>query len=711
MDRDRSSQRGGFETQPSPAERRYRLLFDLIEEGALVFDVDGEGRPGPISDANDAICRRLGFTRPDLVGRELSEVVAPDRWADTVSAIAKIAEAGGGAFDTTLTSSIGTSLAVTAHAESHDEGGGKLLALFHDAEPTSPSGSVDEPPSADDLALFSRTAALFVELQPDDDIFPYVAQGLLHLLGPSLILLSSFDESTKLFHVEQLVGVGRHWDRILNLFGFDPKTLTVPINEQERGMLTNQRLNALSGGLERVTFGLVSGSLSRGIEALLNLEQLYGMGFSRQDQVFGSLVFWPRRGGKLRNRPLVEAFVNLAAVALHRQRTSAELRRSREQLIQAQKMDAVGRLAGGLAHDFNNLLTVIMGSAELLLRSLSEDASAVSLLDPVLRASEDAAALTAQLLAFSRQEVSEPEVLKLDPQVARLEKLLRRLLPANVRLQVTVPEEDIFLYMDRVHLEMILLNLTVNARDAMPDGGTIDLRIEALAPEDGDSQVSAPTVRISVSDGGLGMSSKVRAKVFDPFFTTKERGRGTGLGLATVHGLVETYGGQIAVTSKVGEGTTFTVLLPGASSDAPPSEEAPAQSAAPSAPLGTETVLLIEDQQELRSFLASLLQQLGYSVLEAATGEDGVRLGEEHGAAIDVVVTDYMLPGIDGVEAVGVLRNARPGLPVVVMTGRIHEVPPGAEPAALPDRTLRKPFTPTALARAVRAALDQPASE
>jgi two-component system, cell cycle sensor histidine kinase and response regulator CckA len=334
---------------------------------------------------------------------------------------------------------------------------------------------------------------------------------------------------------------------------------------------------------------------------------------------------------------------------IERKSAEAALRRSEEQLRHAQKMEAVGRLAGGIAHDFNNVLTAIFGYADLMLEDLPAAGPARQDLEEIRKSAQRAAALTRQLLAFSRQQVLEPIVLSVNDLVLEIDKMVQRLAGEDVTLRLSLAPDVGNVRADPGQLEQVLMNLVVNARDAMPTGGT--LVIETTNAELGEpyAELHQPVVpgryvMLAVSDTGSGMDAETQAKIFEPFFTTKERGKGTGLGLSTVYGIVKQSGGYIWVYSELGHGTAFKVYLPRV--DAPTERVAAAREAATLA--GTETILLAEDDPTLRPLAKGLLEKLGYTVLAAANAEQGLALGRAHPSAIHLLITDVVMPGGSG---------------------------------------------------------------
>src|SRR2546421_3075940 len=377
------------------------------------------------------------------------------------------------------------------------------------------------------------------------------------------------------------------------------------------------------------------------------------------------------------------------------------------QFRQAQKMEAVGRLAGGIAHDFNNLLTAILGSADLLLDTLAPDAPEREDLEDIRKAAKRAADLTRQLLAFSRQQVLAPQVLDVNELVANMEKLLRRLIGEDVELRTALASGLGAVKADPGQLEQVIVNLAVNARDAMPQGGRLTIETgnveldQAYAEQHFPAQ-PGPYVLLAVSDTGTGMDAATLSRIFEPFFTTKEKGKGTGLGLATVYGVVKQSGGYIWVYSEPGQGTSFKVYLPRVAEAPEPARP----DVAAAAPLrGSETVLLVEDDEMVRNLTRRMLAGRGYTVLTASRGEDAMGVVERHAGSIDLLVTDVVMPGMSGRALAQRLLAMRPGLKVLYLSGYTDDaiVHHGMlEPGVA---FLQKPFSADVLARKVREVL------
>jgi two-component system, cell cycle sensor histidine kinase and response regulator CckA len=385
-----------------------------------------------------------------------------------------------------------------------------------------------------------------------------------------------------------------------------------------------------------------------------------------------------------------------------------ERKQLEEQLRQSQKMEAVGRLAGGVAHDFNNLLTIISGYSDLLLDTLPEQDRARAHVEEIKKAGNRAATLTRQLLAFSRSQVLAPQVLDLNAVVANVDKMLRRLIGEDIDLVTILGEKLGSVRADPGQLEQVIMNLAVNARDAMPQGGKLTVETRNVTLDSAYARthvtvVPGEFVMLAVSDTGIGMNATTQAHIFEPFFTTKEKGRGTGLGLATVYGIIKQSGGYIWVYSEPGLGATFKIYLPRVE---PPSRQAGLGKEAESPAKGHETILLVEDEPALRAMVRSVLESKGYKVLEARHGEDALMVSELHQGPVDLLLTDVVMPGMSGRELAEHLVKVHRETKVLYMSGYtddaiVHHGVLGSDMAFL-----QKPFNPDGVVRKVREVLD-----
>jgi signal transduction histidine kinase len=391
-------------------------------------------------------------------------------------------------------------------------------------------------------------------------------------------------------------------------------------------------------------------------------------------------------------------------------RDMTEHKKLEEQLIQAQKMEAIGTLAGGVAHDFNNILTSIIGYGELLSMDLPREGSMRASMEEINKAAKRAAALTRQLLVFSRRQVIQPDVLDLNEILTGTEHMLGRLIGEDIEL-VTIPGPALWsVEVDPGQIEQVIMNLAVNARDAMPQGGkltieslNVDLDAEFFRAHAVEAR-PGPYVMLAVSDTGKGMDRETLSHIFEPFFTTKERGRGTGLGLSTVYGIIKQSGGFIWAYSEPGEGTTFKIYLPTVSGHAGSGQQEPA----PADKLkGSETLLIVEDDDTLRNLACKVLERRGYKVLLASRGEEALTVSEQYDGAIHLIVTDVVMPGMNGRELAENLQSLRPDMRVLYMSGYTDDaivrhgvLRPGVN-------FIEKPCTPENLAQKVRKVLDK----
>jgi two-component system cell cycle sensor histidine kinase/response regulator CckA len=391
---------------------------------------------------------------------------------------------------------------------------------------------------------------------------------------------------------------------------------------------------------------------------------------------------------------------------------TTERMRLEEQLLQAQKMEAIGRLAGGIAHDFNNMLTAMKSYCELLLADMDETDPRRSDVSEIGRAADRATALTRQLLAFSRQQVLHPQPLDMNQMVSEVEGMLRRLIGADTELTTRLSRDLGMVTADSGEIQRVIVNLVVNASDAMPEGGklTIETSNVELDEEYAMAHADAPSgsyVMLAVSDTGHGMNRETKARLFEPFFTTKDTGKGTGLGLSSVYGIVKQSGGNIWVYSEPDKGTTFKVYLPRiADVSVTPVVKAPATRNG-----GTETILLVEDEDSVRAVASRILRREGYTVREAANGADALKICEVDGEEVDLIVTDLVMPEIGGAELALRVRRTRPHARILFTSGYTQDAVVRQSFLEQGAAFIEKPFTPDGLARKAREVLDAPIVE
>jgi two-component system, cell cycle sensor histidine kinase and response regulator CckA len=413
---------------------------------------------------------------------------------------------------------------------------------------------------------------------------------------------------------------------------------------------------------------------------------------------------------ELRFVPVPEGICVLSLDVTEARRTTAALARSEEQFRQAQKMDALGRLASGVAHDFNNLLSVILSYTSLILSDLQPGDPIAGDLQEIKTAGERASDLTRRLLAFSRRQILEPRILDLNEVIANMEKMIRRLIGEDIELKFVADAGLGKAKADPGYLDQVIMNLVVNARDAMPEGGkltieTQNVELDALYAAAHLGVTPGAHVMLAVSDTGIGMDKATQQRIFEPFFTTKEKGKGTGLGLSTVFGIVRQSGGSIWVYSEPGHGTTFKVFLPRSEEQA----RAPVERVRGDGKVtGSETVLLVEDDDQLRCVAHGILERAGYRVLQAGNGPEALLACQKHGGPIQLLLTDVVMPQMSGRELAERVLFARPGIRVLYMSGYTDDAIIHHRVLAPGVALLQKPITPDALLRRLREVLDAP---
>ena len=381
-----------------------------------------------------------------------------------------------------------------------------------------------------------------------------------------------------------------------------------------------------------------------------------------------------------------------------------------EQLIQSQKMEAVGKLAGGIAHDFNNLLTAVSGYAELAMMQTPVSDRTTQYLQEIHKSAARASDLTRQLLAFSRQQVFEPKVLDLNQLVIDLDRMLRRLIGEDIELVILTTQEKSAVHVDPGQMEQVIVNLAVNSRDSMPEGGKITIETSIVGYHDASSRPyrEVPTgdyVLLTVTDTGTGITDEVKEHIFEPFFTTKDVGKGTGLGLSTCYGIVKQSGGYITVESEYGHGTTFRIHVPHVNEEVHYIQQ---QDELLYMPSGDETVLVVEDEPTVRALTSNILNQQGYTVLEASNGVEALRIAQEHlGTEIDILVTDVVMPLMSGLELADRFMSLHPDSTVLFMSGYTDHTVINNSELETDGNFMAKPFSPSTLAHKVREVIEK----
>jgi signal transduction histidine kinase/CheY-like chemotaxis protein len=480
------------------------------------------------------------------------------------------------------------------------------------------------------------------------------------------------------------------------------KRAGLPLQEIKRAMGVSVRRTALLARLNLAIEELVQSA---------EYHEIYAKWYGTAPSIWSDETVWWAIGGAFGGVVLLMAGWRYQGVLRLNRQLRAESReraRAEEQLRQAQKMEAVGRLAGGVAHDFNNMLQIIQGYVELAMARIGAEHPAHPDLEKVLRASGQATALTRQLLAFSRREALVLRAVDVNDLIDEQSAMLRRLIGEDIELLTVPGAGPLQVRADAGMLGQVLMNLAINARDAMPGGGRIVIETQPFAADADFCRTHTwarrgSYVRLSVADTGVGMSPEVQRRIFDPFFTSKEAGRGTGLGLSMVYGIVQQHEGMISVYSEEGVGTTFHIYLPRSDSEAPPGEAAEHGPA----PGGTETILVAEDEPDVLGLLVGLLQGAGYTVLTALDGAEAIERFRDGRERIELVVLDVVMPKLGGRAAYEQIRRMGGAVPILFSSGHTANVIDAEFIAEHSARLIRKPYSPDALLRLVRETLDE----
>jgi PAS domain S-box-containing protein len=655
------------------AERDLEALFETMVDGIALHQVVVDRAARPVDfrylRVNPAFERIMGLTVASLVGRTTSEVLADARWNE---ALGQAALRGQPAHFEVEQTRAHRRLEVTAYGS----GPGHVAAIVVDVSTRRRAEEALR-------AIVAGTAGV-----TGADFFAHLAEHLARALGVRTALVAEIEGG-----VASRARTLAVWDR-----GAPRPAFAYELAGTPGEVAASQGTCFVPDGVQSRFPG------DRRLQDLDAVSYMASLLRDPQGKVVGLMAIAddkPMQDAEPA-QSLLSIFSARAAAELSRLQAEAAKDRVEAQLRQAQRMEAVGQLAGGVAHDFNNMLQAIVGHTDIALDRVGEQHPAAADLLDARRAVERATTLTRQLLTFSRREALRPEVLSLNDLVEDMTKMLRRVLGEAVELDVRAEPMLQPVLGDRGQLEQVLLNLCINARDAMPDGGTLTIVTSSAGPRDDDGDTAA-RVCLSVSDTGTGIPVEIRERIFEPFFTTKETGKGTGLGLATVYAIVERHGGSVELSSEVGRGTTFRVLIPATLGTRPPRATARAEGTAPG---GTETIFVAEDNDMVRSLAAALLRGSGYRVLLARDGEEAERVFREHADEIDLALVDVVMPKRSGWALRSQIRSEKPGIPVLFVSGYAEGLPDLDEVRGDGCDLLLKPFHPAELLRLVRRLLD-----
>ncbi len=636
------TQRKLVERAPGNSDERYLALFEYAPDGILIAD-----RESRYIDANPAMCRMLRYSRQELIGLHAMDIVDPSEMAHIAPALARIIETEEYHREWRFRRKDGSIFAAEVIATAIPNG--NLVAMVRDVTDRHDA----------DLVLRRTEGRMRFALQ---------------------------NANIGIWDMDYVTGVLQWSDVLEQQYGLQPGTFGGTFDAFVQCLHPDDRVSVV----ETVQAATATGSdftvLHRGLRPDGTVRWLSGAG----------RTFLDEHGQPLR------------AVGISQDVTERHVLEA--QFQQAQKMEAVGRLAGGIAHDFNNLLTVILGFCELLLGGGEDDEARTLDVTEIQKAATRAAGLTSQLLAFSRKQIIEPRVLDLNVILDDMRPMLARLIRENVKIVLGLPPRLGCVKADRGQVEQVVLNLVLNAQDAMPHGGTLTIDTANIDLDEPYAAAHAdlnagPYVLLTVTDTGIGMAPDVMQHLYEPFFTTKEPGKGTGLGLATVHGIVARHEGAVTVYSEVGWGTSFSVYFPRVGELTAPREAPAQQPLSTGAHAGGETVLVVEDADSLRELTKRILTAQGYTVVTAANAGEAMRVFDEN-PSIAVLLTDVVMPGVSGLQLTQELVARRPSLKVMYMSGYTDEsivqhgvLQPGVA-------FLHKPFTAGALRRKLRDVLD-----
>jgi PAS domain S-box-containing protein len=639
----------GFNRMLEAVEQRERSLTQAHARNELILTttIDGvilEDADGRILDANPASCRLLGYTREEMLGLGLADLDIGRDPEEVAALLGGIREGRRSRFDSRLRTKHGEILDVEVSAAVVPPENLQILTALKD--------------------VTERRRALEA------------------LSENRRLLQSVIDASTAVIYVKNLEGryllINLQFERLFNV---NRKTI---VGRSDYDVFSKEASDLFAANDRKA---LAAGKAVEFEETAIGVE-------GPRDYISIKAPLFDNSG-----KPYATCGISTDIT---------DRKRVEDQLRQSQKMEAIGRLAGGIAHDFNNLLTAINGYSTLALQGMEPSHPLHDFLREILKSGERAAGLTRQLLAYSRKQAMEPKPVSLNTIVSDMERMLRRLIGEDVELATGLAPDIGQVMADRSQVEQIILNLVLNARDAMPRGGRLTLETRRSVLDSGYAATHleaspGPHVMLAVSDTGIGMTPEVQARIFEPFFTTKEVGKGTGLGLSVVYGIVKQSGGSISVYSEPGMGTTFRIYFPeiAQAQEAPEAAPKPQESYA-----GTGTLLLVEDDETVRQFSRRILESLGYFVLEAANGLQALEVLKTHGRSVRMVITDVVMPGMGGIALSERIRAASPSLPILFVSGYSETSVAHNGIGFHGGNFLQKPFNPHDLAKKIHEILN-----
>jgi PAS domain S-box-containing protein len=663
------------------SEEKYRMFMEQAADGIFIHDVKGK-----FLEVNDQACTLTGYEQSELMTMEVKDLLLGDQLQKQPMHLEERPLGYSFTRERIFTSKGGKEIPIETNSKRLSDG--KFLVIVRDI---SERKKVEDAIKSSEERYRSLFEAVPVSLWEED--FSKVKEYLDNLK------ISDFNQLDE--YLEENIDVIKELRRLVEVIGVNQTTFELFKAKDVESIISSLWLSYTEVSHLRFKDMLIH-MLKKDLPFEWQTSYL-----ALDGKVLESIVRVVVPPGY--EDTLSRVLISLVDIS-ELKRAEEALQQSEEKLRQAQKMESIGRLAGGIAHDFNNLLTGVLGYAELLLQDMDDNHQYYSDINQIISNAERAASLTRQLLAFSRKQVLHPVVISLNTILNNMEDMIKRLVGEKIVVKLSLNNQLSSIKADPNQIEQIVMNLVVNSRDAMPDGGYIEIVTDDITKEqihemitDEIDQSQSNFVLLSVIDSGHGIDDETKENLFEPFFTTKSVGKGTGLGLATVYGIVKQSNGYISFESEIGEGTQFDIFFPTVDQDI---EEREILSFTPSSALASETVLLVEDEASVREISRKILVEQGYDVLEATNGEEALQIWRENQSKINLILTDVVMPGINGYELASIINKEKKNVKILYMSGYTEEAISPKEDYSSNVALLEKPFTPTELLTAVRKSLD-----
>ena len=696
------------------SEEKYRTILEDIEEGYYEADLAGN-----FTFCNDSICRIWGYPKQELIGmnyRQYTDEEYANRLYQVFNQVCSTGESVK-RLDLEVIRKDGTKAFTEATVSPLRNLEGKPIGFRGVARDTIERKRAEEALKksekeakrlAQENAIMAEIGRIVSSTLNIEEVYERIADEVLHVIPFDRVSINTINPDRTSITIAYSFGIEVEPLKVGDVLPLDVifeenivngrTSVLIQVEDETELVKSNPHLvpHFQSGLRSLITVPMISKDQVIGI---LHIQSLKKNAYAELDL---------RLAEKMGNQ-IAGAIANAQLLA---ERKQAEEGKAilQEQLRQSQKMESIGQLAGGVAHDFNNILTVIHGYSELVINSLEPSNPLRDDVKEIKTAAERASALTRQLLAFSRKQVLQPKVIDLNASVTNMMKMLRRMIGEGIQLNTLLAEDLGTIKADPGQIEQVILNLAVNAKDAMPNGGKLTVETSNVEVDQGYANLHlnvapGPYVMLSVSDTGVGMTPEVRERVLEPFFTTKEKGKGTGLGLSTVYGIVKQTGGNIWIYSEPGQGSTFKIYLPRVDEDIDFLQQSSVET---KSQVGSETILLVEDEKMVRNLALTILKRQGYNVLEAENGDHALHIiQEQNGNPIHLMLTDVVMPGMSGQELWERLKPQYPGMKVIYMSGYTDEAIVEKHGLSAPGiHFLQKPFPPDTLVKKIRTVLD-----